>query len=106
MSIDQASYFLTDSIVYINDIRFKTTANLNYSLNSQSSGIADINYAMVNFQEPINSITKHESMYKVENEGQERYVGDYYIAKNIQMSSNYERMLSRGNWIYSLPHNF
>jgi hypothetical protein len=94
---------LSDDFVHMGESGFRTKGDLNYSLNSHSSGIAEINYGKVEFQQqPINPIIlkiKAGSMYKVEGESQEQYVGDFDISKNIHMSSNYERRWVSDNWI-------
>jgi hypothetical protein len=102
-SLNTGIDLLSDDFVYMDELGFRTKGDLNYSLNSHSSGIADINYGKVEFQQqpiiPTILKTKPGSMYKVEGEGQERYVGDFDISKNIQMSSSYERMVVSDNWI-------
>ena len=117
-SVTQESYAEVDSIVTPTSAGSKVTGNLNYSLNSQSSGIADINYGKVYYQPkyhstrsiqgplglleiqiPAISNTKAGSMYTVENEVHERYAGDYNIAENIQMSSVYEIEKTDENWV-------
>jgi hypothetical protein len=102
-SLNAGIDLLSDDFVHMDELGFRTKTDLNYSLNSHSTGIADINYGKVEFQQqliiPIILKTKPGSMYKVEGESQERYVGDFDIAKNVHMSSNYERRCVSDNWI-------
>jgi len=117
-SITRDDFAVFDSIANPSSAGVKTIGNLSYSLNSQSSGIANINYGKVysnpkylsttsitgplgllEIEIPIIRGTKAGSVYTVENEGQERYVGDYNIAKNIQMSFLYEQELMDENWV-------
>jgi hypothetical protein len=98
-SLTQSNSIITDSIIYFDNAGIKTKADLNYSSNSQGSGITDINYGMVSFREPLIFNTKPGSMYTVINEAQDRYIGNYNIVKNIQMSTMYLNEFTDENWI-------
>jgi len=90
----QGEHVLTDSIISFDEFAVAKEAALNYSLDSRSSGIADINYGKI-FKGPIHFKTKPV----IENEGHERYVGEYSISKNIQMTSFYSKNITADNWI-------
>ncbi len=69
------------------DVLVKATRSTEYKLKAHTSGITNFKYRQ----------TKGD--WEVANEGDERFVGDYEIEKNILMKSNFDLYQDEGEWL-------
>jgi hypothetical protein len=71
----------------LQDVLVKATRSTEYKLKAHTTGIASIKYRQVGADEEI------------VNAGDERYVGDYDIEKNIRMNSRFDLYQDEGEWL-------
>lgn len=74
---------------------FMATRDTNYSMMTHSTGIADLSYR----QSGAKIIPGKSARYEVANANQERYYGTYDIARNIRMTSIFNDVLIKEEWL-------
>jgi hypothetical protein len=86
MSLERmnATILATDEAIDLSEI--KATRDTQYKLQSHSSGIANFEWRQVGTDDEIL------------NEGEERYVGTYDIAKNLRMKSRFDTIQKEDEW--------
>ncbi|MFB3766251.1 MAG: hypothetical protein ACE14P_13530 [Methanotrichaceae archaeon] len=87
-----ATVLATDSSIL--SAQFMPLKEMDYRITAQTTGIADLIYRQTGPDYDL----KH-GIYKVINEGEERYVGLYNISRHIHMNSDFRNITTDYDWL-------
>ena len=87
-----ATVLATDEAILLAE--FKPTKYLGYLLQAKTTGIADLSYRQRDYRYDV----RHQ-MYPAVSEGDERYFGEYNLARKIEMRSTFEDYDDDDEWL-------